>query len=223
MSIEVAAQRFLFRPHIPLHSANFSEMLHEIQIEGQETANAMQNQPAEVPFSHNHLHDLESLWWAAVWIVFYNHFSKFQESDEGPLSDLQEVDRQLGLARTLFPPFMKSIDRQNSFQTHGSFQKVCKDLPPNKTAISAPLEVLRRSLVHHYNTVKSTLPKFINSAASKDDIFETFTEAFNFLRQPYSDVTLAYIPDIHTELRANVKRAQAELTNDAGVVTQKRK
>jgi hypothetical protein len=117
MSIAVAAQRFLFRPYIPLHSANFSEMLHEIQSEGQETANAMQNQPTEVPFSHNHLHDLELLWWAAVWIVFYNHFSKLQESDEGPLSDLQEVDRQLGLARTLSPPFMKSIDHQNSFQT----------------------------------------------------------------------------------------------------------
>lgn len=72
---------------------------------------------------------------------FNNHFSKFQESDEGSLSDLQEADRQLGLARTLSPPFMKSIDRQNSFQTHGSFQKVCKDLPPNKKAISAALEV----------------------------------------------------------------------------------
>jgi len=183
----------------------------------------MQNQPAEAPFSHNHLHDLESLWWAAVWMAFYNHFSKSQQSDKESLSDLQEADRQLGLARTLFPPFMKSIDRQNGFQTHGSFQQACKDLPPNKEAISAPLEVLRRSLVDHYIAVESTLPNFIDSTASKDDIYETFTAAFEFLRQRHSDFTLAYIPDIHAELRTNLKRARAESTNDTGVVTQKRK
>jgi len=31
------------------------------------------------PFVHIHLHDLESLWWVVVWIVFYNDFRVPQE------------------------------------------------------------------------------------------------------------------------------------------------
>jgi hypothetical protein len=49
MSIEVAAQEFLF-PHV--EEPTLTE--HE----------------GTVPFSHNHLHDLESLWWVAAWVVF---------------------------------------------------------------------------------------------------------------------------------------------------------
>ena len=45
-----------------------------------------------------------------------NHFSKFQQSDKESLADLVKVDCQLGLAWTLFPPFMKSTNCQNSFQ-----------------------------------------------------------------------------------------------------------
>jgi hypothetical protein len=61
---------------------------------------AMHNQAAQLPFSHNHLNNLELLWWVAVWIVFYNHFSKStsQQSDEEPHSDLQETERQLAVA-----------------------------------------------------------------------------------------------------------------------------
>jgi hypothetical protein len=98
MTIEAAAQWFLFRRHLPNRSANFAKMLHDIQIEAQETTSTMQNQPAEAPFSHNHLHDLESLWWAAVWMALYNHFSRSQKSDMESLSDLHEVDHQLCLA-----------------------------------------------------------------------------------------------------------------------------
>jgi hypothetical protein len=76
----------------------------------------------------------------AVWIVFYNHFSKSQQPDEEPLSDLQVAERQLRLAGTLFPSVMKSTDRQNGFQT--SFSQVCEDLPRNKETICTYLEAL---------------------------------------------------------------------------------
>jgi len=52
------------------------------QTDTQNTTSKMQNEPAAVLFSHNHLHDLESLWWVAVWMVFYHHLSKLKQSDK---------------------------------------------------------------------------------------------------------------------------------------------
>src|SRR6267154_3390760 len=108
MSIEVAVQRYLFHPR-QSRPSNFIEKVQEIkQLKERAATSTERNQPTIFPFAHNHLHDLESLWWVTVWIVFYNHFSKSQQPDEVPLSNLQEAERQFGLARTLFPSVMKS-------------------------------------------------------------------------------------------------------------------
>jgi len=156
----------------------------------------------------------------AVWIVFYNHFSKSQQLDEEILSDLREAERQLELARTLFPTFMKSFDRRDGFQS--LFPKVCAGLPSKKKAICHNLNVLRQSLIKHYFVVESTFPQFIDSAASEDVIYKNFRAAFAASREGYSEFILAFIPEIHTQLRAKLKRSRAESTNDTGIVTQKR-
>jgi hypothetical protein len=196
MSIEVAAQMFLFTPRRSRPSANFIEKVQEIkQLKERAATNIKQDKPAKLPFSHNHLHDLESLWWVAVWIVFYNNFSKSQQPDEEPLSDLQAAQRQLGVARTLFPSVMKCTY----------------------------LEALRTTLVDHYIAIKSTLPKFINSTASEDDIYEEFKEALMTSCKDYSDFVLTFIPHIHAQFKGYLKRPRAESTNDTEVVTQRRR
>jgi hypothetical protein len=93
-----------------------------------------------IPFAHNHVHDLESLWWVAVWMVFYNHFLKSQQSSKEPLFSLLDAQCQLELAGTLFPTYMKSFDCCDGFQR--SFLKMCGDLPSSKKAIYAYLNVL---------------------------------------------------------------------------------
>jgi len=222
MSIEVAAQMFLFCPRLPDQELNFTEMLDEIQqTEGKEATNAMQNRLADVPFSHNHLHDLESLWWVAVWMAFYNHFSNSQQSEEGALSDLPEVERQLHLARILFPSVMKNTDRLLGFQT--SFPKVCDDLPSDKSPICKYLNVLRLSLMRHYSAIQSTFPQSIDSNASTDDIYDNFRQAFSLSHKTYSDFALTFIPHVQAQLRGYLKRSRAESTNDPGVVAQRRR
>ena len=212
MSIEVAAQDFLFVPSEP--------RLRPIELD-EETEQDEGTAQTEVPFSHNHLHDLESLWWVAVWMVFYNHFSKSQQSGEEPLSSLLDAQRQLKLAGTLFPTYMKSIDRRDGFQR--SFLKTCGDLPSSKKAICAYLNALRRVIIRNYVLIESKLPQTVDLNASMDDIYEKFTEVFATSKEKYADFSLAFIPDIHAQLRVNLKRARAESTNDTGVVTQKRK
>ena len=221
MSIEVAAQMFLFAPRRSRPSANFIEKVQEIkQLKERAATNIKQDKPAKLLFSHNHLHDLESLWWVAVWIVFYNNFSKSQQPDEEPLSDLQAAERQLGVARTLFPSVMKSTDRRDGFQT--SFSQVCEDLPRNKETICTYLEALRTTLrttlVDHYIAIESTLPKFINSTASEDDIYEEFKEALTTSCKDYSDFVLTFIPHIHAQFKGYLKRPRAESTNKTNLI-----
>ena len=222
MSIEVAAQMFLFAPRQSHPSANFIQKVHQIkQLKERAAANIIQDKPANLPFFHNHLHDLESLWWVAVWIVFYNHFSKSQQPDEEPLSSLQVAERQLRLAGTLFPSIMKSTDRRDGFQT--SFSQVCEDLPHHKETICTYLEALRTTLVDHYIAIESTLPKSITSTASEDDIYEEFKEALTASCRDYSDFILTFIPHIHAQFRGDLKRRRAESTNDTEIVTRRRR
>jgi len=133
MSIEVSAQSFLFAPGQPSDA--------EAEIRRIEQQGAIQkNEPAELPFAHIHLHDLESLWWVAVWIVFYNEFRAPQQSDADTYPDLQDIDRQVALAQTLFPPLMESTRRRDGFQLH--FHKILKDLPESKHTACEYLDVI---------------------------------------------------------------------------------
>ena len=167
-------------------------------------------QVSQVPFAHNHLHDLESLWWVAVWIVFYNHFCDSRQPQKDPLSDPDEVERQLGVARILFPPSMENSGRLSSFLS--TFVEVYANLPKHKAVICFHLEVLRAQLVQSYSAVESTLPHSIDLTAFKDDIYERFRKVFTLSRNGCSHITLAFIPDIHTQLKdLRSDRGQSQL------------
>jgi len=211
MSIEVAAQKFLFRPRVSGQSANVIEIVRRAR-------GVVQNSTAPVPFCHNHLHDLESLWWVTVWVVFYNHFSTTWRSGDEPPLNIKNAEHQLKLARILFPSVMKSTDRQNGFQT--SIQETCVGLPSNKMGICVYLDGLRDILIKHYTVIESSLPQSINPNSSTDDIYDDFKIVFSSSENDYTDFVLVFIPEIYAQLRRE-KRPRSESMNDIGVVAQK--
>jgi hypothetical protein len=223
MSIEGAARMFLFRPR---QSSDPNKRL-ESHIATQqnpwaEHQNATKyNQSTQSPFIHNHLHDLESLWWVAVWVVFYNHFFESQSSKEACPLNFQQAESQLASARTLFPSIMESAKRLLGFQH--SFPQVCSDLPSNKQAICNGLDILRESLIDHYLNVELTLPRSVNLAASGDDIYDIFRKLFSEAQKTYAGCILTFIPGVYDKLRANLKRPRAESTSDTGGATPKKK
>jgi hypothetical protein len=210
MSIEVAAQAFLFCP--PPERISIAEMVQQAEM--------TQNLTAQVPFSQNHLHDLESLWWVAVWMVFYHYFSKAASSDDhGPFT-LEDVDKDIKLARTLFPSVLKSTDRQNGFQT--LFPTKCVGLPSNKKVISNFLNHLRIILLEQYKIVESELSQSIKPNSSTDEIYDNFKTLFSASMTSSRDLVLEFIPAIYTKLKnensnPNSKRPRSESTNDTGV------
>ena len=205
MAIEVAAQRYLFSPkpkriHGPTGFKNaFSAKL--------------QKEKAKAPFSHNHLHDLESLWWVTAWVVLYHSFSKGTTPRDCPT--LQDADDQLFLAEKLFPPVVDPT-RQNNFQNDESFLEIGEKIPKNKQDAHICLDLLREELISHYEDVEAEYP-LINPNASKDEIYDTFTESFTTLKSNYHGVTLKSIQDIRAELsKPENKRPRSESTNDSG-------
>src|SRR6266852_1816381 len=167
MSIEVAEQDFLFRPDEEPSSAEISRL-------GSSAGWGVRTAETKVPFSHNHLHDLESLWWVAVWVVFYNYISEGTPSRDHFSSAPRDATRtdRLKLAETLFPPTLdiQVINnlRQNNFQL-SSFRDICRQLPVNNGDICDRLDILRRLLIQHYRLVEQRFP-LIDPSLSKDDI-----------------------------------------------------
>ena len=76
MSIEVAAHQYLY------HSESFAKKDLPLKEAMQIAEKKRKTSLAEFPFAHNYLHDLESLRWVAVWIVFYNDFCAPQQLDK---------------------------------------------------------------------------------------------------------------------------------------------
>jgi hypothetical protein len=59
-------------------------------------------------------------------LVFYNHFSDPQQSNEEPVSDLQDMERQLANTRTLFnPSLIKSFRRRDTCLAVWTCPPVC--------------------------------------------------------------------------------------------------
>ena len=154
----------------------------------------------EVPFSHNHLHDLESLWWVAVWVVFYNYFSEGTSSRDPPSFTLRDAEYHLKLVRIRFPPALDNTVRHDGFRTSNSFPKTCGRLPGNKKDIYAGLNVLRGLLINHYSIIEAGFPLFVDPNPSKDDIYDHFARIFSTLKTISHGLVLEFIPEIYEKL-----------------------
>ncbi|KAN0109363.1 hypothetical protein V8E52_009407 [Russula decolorans] len=207
MSIEIAAEDFLF---FPSESGPSSAELDETMIQDEGKAES------EASFYHNHLHDLESLWWVAVWVVFYNNF--LEETPSQRPSTLKDAQDQLKLAGTFFPRTLDSAIRRDGLRTR-KFLKKCDDLPRNKKLIYDRLNLLRRLLISHYTVIEANYPKSVDPSSSKDDIYDEFIRLFSKTRTDYPNSVLDSIPDRCEKMskeEKNSKRNRSESSTTVG-------
>jgi len=216
MSIEVAAQLFLFCPLNPGFSSTElnEETDQDEEMDSEGTDQDEGTAQTKVPFSHNHLHDLESLWWVAVWVVIHNYI--ISKDTTYPPVTLQDAAQQLEQSRILFPLRLESSTRRITFQHPDAFQELCATLPRNKKAICDYLNVLRRHLIDDYSAIEARFPESVDPNTSKDDIYNHFTRAFSKLKTLTDGRKLDFIPDIMLELMKaeNLKRPRTESMND---------
>ena len=220
MSIEVAAQEFLFNASSDRTYSTREELSHAI-------AQRREVAQTTVPFFHNHLHDLESLWWVAVWVVMYNHFSTPEETTsldapDRPPFNLTDARRQLELAQNLFPPALNNNSRRDGFQISGSFQRNYDGLPENKKRIYLSLNLLREALIFDYKVIEADYPRSVDPRASSNDIYEDFRTAFSLYTDDDFKFALDFIPEIYETL-SNPKRPLSESTKEARVAQKSRR
>ena len=167
----------------------------------------------EMPFFHNHLHDLESLWWVAVWVVFYNNFS-----EPDPSFTLPDAEYRLDIVRKLFPPTLDNTTRQNGFRLPTLFRKICDGLPHNTGEIYDSLDLIREFLINHYEVIEAGFPQSIDIDASNNDIYDAFTEGFSDLQSLSDGLVLHFFPAIYATLSKAENSKRSESTDDTGVV-----
>ena len=217
MSIEVAARIYRFYPHRPRSSEDIlAEYYKELSaLEGNDLD--VETAVTDAPFCHNHLHDLESLWWVAAWVAFHKDFLAIGTKSSITLLDAM---KRLNLARILFPPVSGMLTRQNGFQYVSSFQDACRQLGPEKGLICRGLSFTRRHLINHYYAIEAKLPESVDPEESSDDIYDIFAGAFSSLADGSKDLELKSIAAIYNQLlkEENLKhqRSESESQNDAG-------
>lgn len=80
--------------------------------------------------------------------------------------------------------------------------------------ISAPLDLIRRLLISHYDDVE-TKDRLVDTNSSKDDIYDYFIRLFSGSKDESHDMVLDFIPDIYAKLSKgenseNLKRPRSK-------------
>ena len=116
---------------------------------------------------YNYIHDIESVWWIAVWALF--SFEKKARSGNDVL-DAQSSDTRRDNKRTLFPGTSTSAERQNFIQQDSHFKDAVDGcIPRYFKDLTNVVRVLRHVIVNTYKEKEIDEPEVIKFDSSKDD------------------------------------------------------
>ncbi|KAI5116304.1 hypothetical protein M0805_004645 [Coniferiporia weirii] len=124
---------------------------------------------------YNRLHDMESVWWAAIWMLFLHEDSS--DKSRRPEAD---TTNQIEAANVLFHQ-LDTAGRFDFFTTEFAFQRRSQCLPQSFKNIIEHPGSLRKILRVMYTQAEATLPKKINKREFKG-VHGYFKKAFNAAR-----------------------------------------
>ncbi|KAI5115744.1 hypothetical protein M0805_002822 [Coniferiporia weirii] len=107
-------------------------------------------------FCHNRFHDLESIWWIAVWMLFFHDDKSCPESD-----DSRRAIRKMQ-AQGLFPRDLNISDRHHCLLNEKAFKVMTNCLSPTFRKVIAALNAVRTALQRAYERAEATLPERID-------------------------------------------------------------
>ncbi|KAI5115422.1 hypothetical protein M0805_004009, partial [Coniferiporia weirii] len=131
----------------------------------------LDDEPAAPPLSYNCLHDMESVWWAAIWMLFLHE-------DSSEKSERTEADRiqQAETANELFPRQMIFDKRVLFLISRYTFKERTRCLPQSFQKIIAHPFSLRGALRTRYIQAEATLPTIDEDAFN--GVHKEFVQAF---------------------------------------------
>ncbi|KAJ3542253.1 hypothetical protein NM688_g5988 [Phlebia brevispora] len=132
MSLEVAAHSYLFRQASPAEEPR--------KTRGKKSA----HNNSKLPFLYNPLHDLESLWWVALFFIVAG---KVIDDKSGSFMENARREDQANFAKKLFRTYTY---RTRAFQDSDCFEKVLDSLHPALEEVGLALDMLRNFLLAAY-------------------------------------------------------------------------
>ncbi|TRM63733.1 hypothetical protein BD626DRAFT_401993 [Schizophyllum amplum] len=98
-----------------------------------------------VPWEFRDVHDLESVWWIALWLLFRD------TAEPDALTPPYQIDAHKAMYPILFPGVIDDSER-SKYLTHDYLRTATNVLPPHwKAVIGKPLKLFRRSLSLFYD------------------------------------------------------------------------
>ncbi|KAL5479068.1 hypothetical protein ACEPAI_2356 [Sanghuangporus weigelae] len=168
MAVEAAGRIYTY---LPEEDDDEFEAEHRAMVEGR-VADIRLKEKTErsTPFFHNDLHDLESLWWIAVWVLF----SSRPVSDDGTenAEDSERDEQREAASSVLFPSVELRRERRLFLQSKDDFYARVAWMPDRFRSIKVVLNTLRRSIVRKYSKFEADYPDF------RDDALEEAHDEF---------------------------------------------
>jgi hypothetical protein len=193
MSVEVELEKYLFVPRVNIVT----------DIKGRVTL------PTTRVFRYNPLHDLESLWWVALWMILNHRDSR----DEVAHSS---ADQQAGYARLFFPGSLRDAGRIEVLTIENTLCDALHVLPPSFQFIAVQLEAVRRCLVDQYKEAEANAE--INPAAFQG-IHALFLNYLANAKNNSQEVKLCLLDGSLTSKRSRGNSVATDLGTDSSRAT----
>ena len=169
------------------------------------------------PFLHNYLHDLEGLWWIAMWSLFYTLPS-------ARVQDVQLASKlpQEQAAASIFPLSMTGSERRRTFlASNRDFAQRTACLPPEYASVIQSMRKAADLLCDLYSDLQeNSVFHQINTPEPYASIYDPLIRCFQDAI-PHAQTDVEYIYDVRarltrTEQHSSVKRAGEDiLTQDS--------
>ncbi|OSX62315.1 hypothetical protein POSPLADRAFT_1143236 [Postia placenta MAD-698-R-SB12] len=177
MAIEVDHMRYLFNPLISESDKDDSEEESSIPPLALFKQGRKKNPPdAEVNlnttksmapvnsiFLYNPLHDLESVWWTAVYFLFNRDVVRVAGEVATP-----DKEKEKGRRNYAYAIFHKHKERDDVLKMPNVYAEAVKSLHVSLSDIVDQLEIARKSLVARYQDVEKEIPMIVSKEAARN-------------------------------------------------------
>ena len=156
-----------------------------------------------IPFRHNPLHDLESIFWLALYLVVC---PKLVRPEDSALTEDQWqkcMENSSVLASSFFN---KPSERWRAFQSKTSFKnKLTTPLVPEVHAIITQLETLRQLLYNRYHEVERDMTDTITDFGVAKGLYLHFITTFQNIAESLKHEPLKIRVNASTEQQDNIR------------------
>ncbi|KAF8582551.1 hypothetical protein K439DRAFT_1635200 [Ramaria rubella] len=144
-------------------------------------------------FHYNPLHDLESLWWIGVWMMFYHRPTVEQNDQEQIDKEYEAAIEQYKIHQNIFPGFLNSASRSRTLTLSTELASNLDSLPNSCYKVALRLNRARRILVKAYQTAEAG-PEINESAFI--GIHQQLLESYGDAREQSGNIKLRSLTDI---------------------------